>query len=68
MCIRDRLKQEGVELVVSKIRHRYFWDGGVHCVTVDLERDSTLEDYFPDRGDKNYTFGRIWKDGKLRKE
>jgi len=63
-----QLKQEGVELVVSKIRHRYFWDGGVHCVTVDLERDSTLEDYFPDRGDKNYTFGRIWKDGKLRKE
>jgi hypothetical protein len=26
-------------------RHRHFWDGGVHCITQDLYREGTQEDY-----------------------
>ncbi len=27
-------------------RHRYFWDGGLHCITLDLDREGEREDYF----------------------
>lgn len=30
-------------------RHRWFWDGGLHCMTCDLDRDSVMQDYFPKR-------------------
>jgi hypothetical protein len=32
-------------------RHRYFLDGGLHCITLDIKRNGTQQDYFPDRGD-----------------
>jgi hypothetical protein len=35
---------------VINFRHRYFWDGGLHCVTSDLHREGTIKDYFPERG------------------
>lgn len=31
---------------VVPFRHRYFWDGGIHCVTADLHREGTMQDYF----------------------
>ena len=31
---------------VLNFRHRYFWDGGLHCVTSDLHRPGTQQDYF----------------------
>ena len=34
---------------VINFRHRYFWDGGLHCITSDLHREGTLQDYFPER-------------------
>ena len=39
-------KKHKVEPVVFNFRHRYFWDGGVHCITQDLYREGTQEDYF----------------------
>lgn len=30
-------------------RTRTFWDGGMHCLTLDIRRQSILEDYFPER-------------------
>lgn len=30
-------------------RHRYFWDGGLHCITLDLEREGKQEDLFINR-------------------
>lgn len=39
-------KKHKVEPVVFNFRHRYFWDGGVHCITQDLYREGTMEDYF----------------------
>ncbi|OUX06162.1 MAG: hypothetical protein CBE00_08445 [Planctomycetaceae bacterium TMED240] len=50
------LKRFGIETIVAPIRHRWFWDGGVHCCTVDLIREGDCEDYFPERGDSSIVF------------
>jgi hypothetical protein len=42
----DHFKKHKVEPIVFNFRHRYFWDGGVHCITQDLYREGTMEDYF----------------------
>lgn len=39
----------GVTPHICPIRHRYFWDGGVHCLTLDLDREGDRQDYFPYR-------------------
>ena len=39
------LKKHNVELIPFNFRHRYFWDGGIHCITQDLYREGTMEDY-----------------------
>ena len=39
-------KKHRVEPVVFNFRHRYFWDGGIHCITQDLYREGEMEDYF----------------------
>lgn len=40
------LKKHGIEPVYVPWRHRYFWDGGLHCITLDLYREGTQQDYF----------------------
>lgn len=40
----------GVTPHVINFRHRYFWDGGLHCITSDIHREGTMKDYFPERG------------------
>ena len=45
------LKKHNMEPIHVPFRHRYFWDGGLHCMTLDLEREGNQEDYFPERGD-----------------
>ena len=42
----DFFKRHKVEPIVFNFRHRYFWDGGVHCITQDLYREGEMEDYF----------------------
>jgi N-dimethylarginine dimethylaminohydrolase len=42
----SHFKKHKVEPIVFNFRHRYFWDGGVHCITQDLYREGTQEDYF----------------------
>ena len=42
----DFLKKHKVEPIITPLRHRYFWDGGLHCITLDLVRDGNREDYF----------------------
>ena len=42
----DFLKKHRIEPIIWRQRHRYFWDGGVHCLTVDLEREGSRENYF----------------------
>jgi len=45
----DAFERHGVTPHVCNFRHRYFWDGGLHCITSDLDREGELKDYFPDR-------------------
>ena len=43
----DAFERHGVTPHVVNFRHRYFWDGGLHCITSDLHREGTQQDYFP---------------------
>lgn len=45
----DALDRYGITPHIVPFRHRYFWDGGIHCVTSDLHREGTMQDYFPNR-------------------
>ena len=42
----DHFKKHKVEPILFNFRHRYFWDGGIHCITQDLYREGKMEDYF----------------------
>lgn len=42
-------KKHKIEPIIVPWRHRYFWDGGLHCITLDLYREGVMEDYFPNR-------------------
>ena len=45
----DALDRYGITAHVILFRHRYFWDGGIHCITSDLHREGTMQNYFPER-------------------
>ena len=45
----DALDRYGITPHVVPFRHRYFWDGGIHCITSDIHREGTMQDYFPER-------------------
>ena len=46
----DAFSKRGITAHVINMRHRYFWDGGIHCMTSDLHREGVQKDYFPERG------------------
>jgi hypothetical protein len=46
----DALERFSITPHIVPFRHRYFWDGGIHCVTSDVHREGTMQDYFPQRG------------------
>ena len=41
----DFLERHGVNPIVAPFRHRFFWDGGIHCITSDLYREGAPETY-----------------------
>ena len=41
----DALARYNITPHIVPFRHRYFWDGGIHCVTTDLHREGTMQDY-----------------------
>jgi hypothetical protein len=45
----DALERYGITPHIVPFRHRYFWDGGIHCITTDLHRQGTMQDYFLDK-------------------
>jgi hypothetical protein len=45
----DALDRYGITPHIVPFRHRYFWDGGIHCVTSDLHREGIMQDYFKER-------------------
>jgi hypothetical protein len=48
----DAFERHGVTPHIVNFRHRYFWDGGLHCITSDLHREGAMQDYFPERSKK----------------
>lgn len=46
----NALERYNITPHIVPFRHRYFWDGGIHCITSDLHREGTIQDYFPQRG------------------
>lgn len=42
----DFCKQKGIEPIISELRHKYFFDGGISCCTQDIRRKGGLERYF----------------------
>lgn len=46
----NSLKEMGINCIVVPFRTRTFWDGGIHCNTLDIRRSGTKEDLFPERG------------------
>jgi N-dimethylarginine dimethylaminohydrolase len=43
----DAFARHDITPHIVNFRHRYFWDGGLHCITTDLHREGTQKDYFP---------------------
>lgn len=43
--IATKLKNYGVEMIPFNFRHKFFWDGGLHCITLDLTREGSCESY-----------------------
>lgn len=48
-ALESKLAEHGITVHWVPFRCRGFWDGGMHCITVDIRRRSTIEDYFPER-------------------
>jgi hypothetical protein len=46
----NTFERYGITPHVINFRHRYFWDGGLHCITSDIHREGVQKDYFPERG------------------
>jgi len=44
----DAFERHGVTPHVLNFRHRYFWDGGLHCITSDIAREGEQKDFFGD--------------------
>lgn len=41
----DFCERHRINPIISELRHRYFWDGGISCVTQDVRRRGGLETY-----------------------
>jgi hypothetical protein len=35
----DFFKTQSIEPIITPFRHRFFWDGGIHCITNDIYRE-----------------------------
>jgi len=45
----EELSRRNITVHWVPFRTRSFWDGAMHCLTVDIRRRSTIEDFFPER-------------------
>ena len=44
--VHNALKKHGIEPIYCRFRQRNFWDGGLHCLTVDTVREGGIQSYF----------------------
>lgn len=40
-----KLEKYKINPIVSPFRHRWFWDGGIHCISLDIRRKGNRERY-----------------------
>lgn len=45
----EAFARHGITPHIVNFRHRYFWDGGLHCITSDVSRRGGMNNYFPER-------------------
>lgn len=50
------LERHGVTAHSLPFRTRTFWDGGLHCITLDIRREDSPVDLFPDRQHNTYYY------------
>ena len=43
--VERKLSKHGVNMIPFDFRHKYFWDSGLHCVTLDLSREGERQSY-----------------------
>lgn len=48
-ALAEDLYKHGIKVHWVPFRARNFWDGAMHCLTLDIRRQSTIEDFWPDR-------------------
>ena len=41
----DVFKKHKIEPIICNLRHRFFWDGGLHCNTLDIRRNGKKQRY-----------------------
>jgi hypothetical protein len=46
-----KLEEIGITPHVVNFKTRGFWDGGLHCITLDIHREGECLDYWPNRGE-----------------
>jgi len=56
-ALTEWLAKKGITVHFFDLRTRSFWDGGWHCLTLDISREDSKEDLFPLRGDN----GVYWR-------
>ena len=42
----DAFERHDVTPHIVNFRHRYFWDGGLHCITSDISRVGEMKTFF----------------------
>lgn len=48
--LEQTLAQHEIRIHWVPFRCRGFWDGGMHCITLDIRRQGIMQNYFPERG------------------
>lgn len=43
--VADQLSKFGISLIPFNFRHKFFFDGGLHCATLDISREGERESY-----------------------
>lgn len=44
--VQDHLRSIGMTPIYCRFRNRHFWDGGLHCLTLDTVREGGKQNYF----------------------
>ena len=53
---KEWLAHKRIDYIATEFSARHFWDGGIHCLTVDTKRQGAPQDYFPERNKAIYYF------------